>query len=89
MFRRDSKISDNEDKLFLQAFYYRQIGKNNYALEKLDTLLAKKPDFSKAKREKVLVLKNLQQFEDAKDLAKETIIFILITHITYKRILIA
>lgn len=75
MFRRDSKISDNEDKLFLQAFYYRQIGKNNYALEKLDTLLAKKPDFSKAKREKVLVLKNLQQFEDAKDLAKENYYF--------------
>lgn len=69
------KISDNEDKLFLQAFYYRQIGKNNYALEKLDTLLAKKPDFSKAKREKVLVLKNLQQFEDAKDLAKENYYF--------------
>ena len=47
MFRRDSKISDNEDKLFLQAFYYRQIGKNNYALEKLDTLLAKNLIFQK------------------------------------------
>lgn len=62
---------DYEDKTFLSAFYYRQIGKNDRALSKLNELLSKRPEMSKAKREKVLVLKNLQQFEEATELAKE------------------
>lgn len=62
---------DYDDKTFLQAFYYRQIGKTNRALERLNELLDKRPEMSKAKREKVLVLKNLQQFEEATGLAKE------------------
>ena len=62
---------DYDDKTFLQAFYYRQIGKTNRALDRLNELLDKRPEMSKAKREKVLVLKNLQQFEEATGLAKE------------------
>lgn len=62
---------DHDDRIFLTAFYYRQIGKNDRALSCLDDLLRKRPEMSKAKREKVLVLKNLQQFEDATGLAKE------------------
>ena len=62
---------DYDDKTFLQAFYYRQIGKTNRALERLNELLNKRPEMSKAKREKVLVLKNLQQFEEATGLARE------------------
>lgn len=62
---------DYDDKKFLTAFYYRQIGKNDRALRGLNELLSKRPDMSKAKREKVLVLKNLQQFEEATGLAKE------------------
>ena len=62
---------EDDDKTFLTAFYYRQIGKNNQALSRLNQLLSKRPDMSKAKREKVLVLKNLQEFEEAMGLAKE------------------
>lgn len=62
---------DYDDRIFLKAFYYRQIGKNDCALSYLNELLNKRPEMSKAKREKVLVLKNLQQFEEATGLAKE------------------
>lgn len=62
---------DYDDKTFLQAFYYRQIGKTDRALVYLNNLLDKRPEMSKAKREKVLVLKNLQQFDEAMGLAKE------------------
>lgn len=60
-----------DDRKFLAAFYYRQVGKNDRALSNLNDLLSRRPDMSKAKREKVLVLKNLQQFEEATGLAKE------------------
>lgn len=62
---------DDDDRNFLCAFYYRQIGKNDRALIFLNNLLKKRPEMSKAKREKVLVLKNLLQFEEATGLAKE------------------
>lgn len=62
---------ENDDRKFLTAFYYRQIGQNDRALRTLNDLLRKRPELSKAKREKVLVLKNLQQFEEATGLAKE------------------
>ena len=62
---------DYDGRKFLTAFYYRQIGKNDRALNCLNEILAKRPEMSKAKREKVLVLKNLQQFEEATGLAKE------------------
>lgn len=62
---------DYDDNRFLSAFYYRQIGKNDRALEYLNDLLRKRPEMSKAKREKVLVLKNLQQYAEALGLAKE------------------
>ena len=62
---------EEDDKKFLTAFYYRQIGKNNEALLRLNELLVKRPEMSKAKREKVLVLKNLQEYEEAMGLAKE------------------
>ena len=62
---------DYDDKRFLSAFYYRQIGKNDRALEYLNDLLNRRPEMSKAKREKVLVLKNLQQYTEALGLAKE------------------
>lgn len=70
-FMEEVQKLDYDDKKFLTAFYYRQIGKNDRALRYLNDLLSKRPEMSKAKREKVLVLKNLQQFEDATGLAKE------------------
>lgn len=62
---------NNDDRLFLTAFYFRQIGKNDRALLTLNKLLNERPEMSKAKREKVLVLKNLQEYEQAMGLAKE------------------
>lgn len=62
---------DPDDRRFLSAFYYRQVGKNDRALNCLNDLLRRRPEMSKAKREKVLVLKNLQQFEEATGMAKE------------------
>ena len=70
-FMSEAQKLEYDDKKFLMAFYYRQIGKNDRALTCLNELLRKRPDMSKAKREKVLVLKNLQQFEEATGLAKE------------------
>lgn len=70
-FLEEVKNLDNDDQKFLKAFYYRQMGRNDQALNYLDELLKRRPDMSKAKREKVLVLKNLQQFEEATSLAKE------------------
>lgn len=70
-FLNEVQSLDYDDKTFLLAFYYRQIGKVDRALELLNELLGRRPDMSKAKREKVLVLKNLQQFEEASGLAKE------------------
>lgn len=70
-FMEEVQKLDYDDRKFLTAFYYRQIGKNDRALCYLNELLSKRPEMSKAKREKVLVLKNLQQFEEATGLAKE------------------
>ncbi len=64
-------LLDYDDKKFITAFYYRQIGKNDKALTFLNEILTKHPELSKAKREKVLILKNLQQFDEALALAKE------------------
>lgn len=70
-FLNEVQKMDYDDKRFLSAFYYRQIGKSDRALEYLNDLLKRRPEMSKAKREKVLVLKNLQQYKEALGLAKE------------------
>ncbi len=70
-FLKEVRNLENDERKFLTAFYYRQIGKNSIALNYLNELLEKRPEMSKAKREKVLVLKNLQEFEEAMGLAKE------------------
>ena len=59
------------DRSFLYGFYYRQIGKFDKALEMLDECMEERSNFSKAKREKVQVYIAMQEFQSAKDLAKE------------------
>ena len=59
------------DHEFLLGFYYRMTGNYERALEKLEHALAMRKNFSKAKREKVQVLINLERFEDALSVAKE------------------
>lgn len=74
----DSKLRFNEevhnidgpDHDFLYGFYYRQIGKYDKALERLNSSLVKRSNFSKAKREKVQVLIAMQDFPSALELAK-------------------
>lgn len=59
------------DHEFLLGFYYRMTGNYERALEKLEHSLQMRKNFSKAKREKVQVLINLERFEDALSVAKE------------------
>ena len=59
------------DHEFLLGFYYRMTGKYEKALEKLEHSLQLRNKFSKAKREKVQVLINLEKFEEALSVAKE------------------
>jgi tetratricopeptide (TPR) repeat protein len=56
---------------FLYGFYYRQIGKFDKALEMLEKSMDERSNFSKAKREKVQVYIGMQEFQLAKELAKE------------------
>ena len=56
---------------FLLGFYYRMVGNYEKALDKLEHALELRKSFSKAKREKVQVLINLERFEDALFVAKE------------------
>lgn len=56
---------------FLFGFYYRQIGKFDKALEMLDKSMDERKNFSKAKREKVQVFIAMQEFQSARELAKE------------------
>ena len=62
---------NGEDHCFLKAFYYRQIGKNNQALEELNKSLSIRKNFTKAKRELVQVFINLQEYSKAMAFAKE------------------
>lgn len=68
---KEVRALEKDDQKFILAFYYRQVGHPDKALAYLNELLSKRTEMSKAKREKVLVLKNLQQFEEATELAKE------------------
>ena len=59
------------DHEFLLGFYYRMTGNFERALDKLENSLKLRRNFSKAKREKVQVLINLEKFEEALSVAKE------------------
>lgn len=59
------------DHNFLLAFFYRQVGKNDKALQELNKSLEIRNNFSKAKRELVQVYMNLQEYNKATELAKE------------------
>jgi len=74
---RDNRFKDEVQKIsgpnyyFLYGFYYRQIGRFDKALEMLDKSMERRNNFSKAKREKVQVYIGMQEFQSAKELAKE------------------
>ncbi len=62
---------DGADHEFLLGFYYRMTGNYEKALEKLVHSMELRNNFSKAKREKVQVLINLERFEEALSVAEE------------------
>ena len=59
------------DHKFLLGFYYRRIGYYEKALVEIEQSLELRKNFSKAKREKVQLLINLEQYDDAIELARE------------------
>ncbi|NQK45573.1 toll/interleukin-1 receptor domain-containing protein [Streptococcus suis] len=69
-FNQEVQNINGPDHDFLYGFYYRQIGKFDKALEKLDSSLNQRNNFSKAKREKVQVLLAMQDFPAAMELAQ-------------------
>lgn len=74
---RDKRFLDEVHKIqgadfdFLFAFYYRQIGRYDKALQLINSSMEKRKNFSKAKREKVQIYIGMQEFQTAKELAKE------------------
>lgn len=74
---RDKRFMDEVQKIsgadheFLFGFYYRQIGKYDKALEKINSSMKLRRNFSKAKREKVQIYLGMQEYQSAKELAKE------------------
>lgn len=75
--QKDKRFNDEVRKLkgadfyFLYGFYYRQIGKFDKALEMINKSMDMKPNFSKAKREKVQIYIGMQEYQKARELAKE------------------
>ena len=75
--RRDKRMLTEVQKIsgadhnFLMGFFYRMTGNYDKALERFERALQERNSFSKAKREKVQVLINLERFEDALSFAKE------------------
>ena len=61
---------DGADHDFLFGFYYRQIGKFDKALERINSSLEKRDNFSKAKREKVQAYIGMQDYDSALELAR-------------------
>lgn len=58
------------DHDFLFGFYYRQIGKFDQALERINRSLQQRENFSKAKREKVQAYIGMQDYDSALELAR-------------------
>lgn len=56
---------------FLMGYYYRIKGKPKKSISYLQRLLKQSPNFSRAKRELVQVLLNIEDYESAYDVAKE------------------
>ena len=59
------------DHNFLLGFYYRREGQYERALTEIEKSLDLRKNFSKAKREKVQLLINLEQYDDAIELARD------------------
>lgn len=63
-------FKDDSDYHFLFGFYYRLLGKLDYAQRSLKEVLIMRPKFPKAQREFVQVLIGLENYSEAKEHAK-------------------
>ncbi len=63
--KTEVQFFESSDYHFLLGFYYRMIGKPEYALENFEKAIEERKNFSRAKRELVQVLINLELFDDA------------------------
>lgn len=64
------KIQGHEHD-FLMGFYYRISGNTVAALDRLNKALSRKENFSRAKRELVIVYLNIDEFDTAYEIAKQ------------------
>lgn len=69
-FKDEVMSIEGADHDFLFGFYYRQIGKFDKALERINCSLEKRENFSKAKREKVQAYIGMQDYDSALELAR-------------------
>lgn len=69
-FKKEVMNIEGADHDFLFGFYYRQIGKFDKALERINSSLEKRENFSKAKREKVQAYIGMQDYDSALELAR-------------------
>lgn len=69
-FKEEVMKIDGADHEFLFGFYYRQIGRFDKALERINKSLQIRKNFSKAKREKVQIFIGMQDYESALELAR-------------------
>lgn len=69
-FKTEVMKIDGADHQFLFGFYYRQIGRFDKALERINNSLKLRENFSKAKREKVQIYIGMQDYESALELAR-------------------
>ncbi|GAK94012.1 hypothetical protein JCM19298_487 [Nonlabens ulvanivorans] len=70
MLKEVQKVSGPDHNLLL-GFYYRMVGQLEKAKAKFHTLLEEHPNMRRAKRELVQVHLNLEEFEEARELAEE------------------
>ncbi|MBK7107406.1 MAG: toll/interleukin-1 receptor domain-containing protein [Ignavibacteriae bacterium] len=71
-FTTEVQFIGQPDHNFLFGFYYRLTRRYDVALERLFSLLHEYPNYIKAKRELVLVYINLEDYDSAYELAKES-----------------
>jgi tetratricopeptide (TPR) repeat protein len=69
-FKKDVQVFSGSDYEFLFGFYYRMIGKPEYAIEHFRKALNERPKFPRAQREMVQVLVSLELFSEALEYAK-------------------
>lgn len=70
-FKSEVQSISGAEHNFLFGFYYRHVGKDEEAADRLNKALLERPRFSRAKRELVTVYNSLDEYDKAYELARE------------------